>query len=86
MLGHVRLLVRDSKGQIMVVIDFGGFFGFGSRLIAIPADAMVLVGQDVEVVAFTPDELRGFPTFTPSGAAPIANDAVIEMGLAKPSH
>jgi hypothetical protein len=85
-LGHVRLLVRDSKGQIMVVIDFGGLFGLGGRLIAVPADAMVLLGQDVEVVAFTPDELRGFPTFSPSGTAPIVNDAVIEMGLAKPSH
>ena len=85
-LGRVRRVVRDRDGQIMVVIDFGGLFGLGGRLIAVPADAMVLLGQDVEVVAFTPDELRGFPTFSPSGTAPIVNDAVIEMGLAKPSH
>ena len=85
-LGHVRQLVRDSKGQIMVVIDFGGFFGFGSRPIAVPVDAMVLVGQDMEVVAFTPEQLRRFPTFSPSGTTPIADDAIIKVGLAKPSH
>jgi hypothetical protein len=27
-------------------MSFGGFLGFGSRLIAVPVDAMVLLGQD----------------------------------------
>ena len=53
----MRRVVRDGNGQIIVVIDFGGFFGFGSWPIAIPVEAMVLLGQDMEVVAFTPDEL-----------------------------
>jgi hypothetical protein len=85
-LGHVRAVVRDSTGQILVVIDFGGLFTFGSRRIAVPADAMVLLGQDMEVVAFTPDQLRHFPTFLPSGTTSIAEDAIIKVGLAKPSH
>ena len=85
-LGRVRELVRDSKGEILVVIDFGGFFGFGSRPIAVPVDAMVLVGQDMEVVAFTPDQLSGFPTFSSSGTTRVSDDAVIKVGLAKPSH
>jgi hypothetical protein len=85
-LGHVRQVVRDSKDQIVVVMDLGGLFGFGTRRIAVPVDAMVLLGQDMEVVAFTPDELRRFPTFSPSGTTTIADDAVIKVGLAKPSH
>ena len=60
-LGHVREVVRDSQDQILVVIDFGGFFGFRSRPIAVPVDAMVLLGQDMEVVAFTPNQLGIFP-------------------------
>jgi hypothetical protein len=85
-LGHVRRLVRDGTGQIMVVVDFGGFFGFGSRPIAVPVDAMVLVGQDMEIVAFTPAQLRQFPTFSPSGTTDVADDTIIKVGLAKPSH
>jgi hypothetical protein len=85
-LGHVRELVRDSTGQILVVIDFGGFFGFGSRPIAVPVDAMVLLGRDMEVVAFTPDQLEHFPTFSSSGTTSLSRDAVIKVGLAKPSH
>ena len=56
----------------MVVVDFGGFLGFGTRPIAVPVDAMVLLGQDLEIVAFTPKQLRQFPTFSPSGATDVA--------------
>ena len=86
-LGRVRRLVRDGNGQIMVVVDFGGFLGFGTRPIAVPVDAMVLLGQDMEIVAFTPKQLRQFPTFSPSGAtdvADVADDTIIKVGLAKP--
>jgi hypothetical protein len=85
-LGRVSRLVRDPDGQIMVVVDFGGFLGFGTRPIAVPVDAMVLLGQDMEIVAFTPEELGQFPTFTSSGTSEIANDTIIKVGLAKPSH
>ena len=85
-LGRVRRLVRARDGQIMVVVDFGGFLGFGTRPIAVPLDAMVLLGQDMEIVAYTPQQLRKFPTFSPSGTTDIANDTVIKVGLAKPSH
>jgi PRC-barrel domain len=85
-LGRVRRLVRDGDGQIMVVVDFGGFLGFGRRPIAVPVDAMVLLGQDVEIVAFTPEQLRQFPTFSPAGTTDVADDTIIKVGLAKPSH
>lgn len=85
-LGHVRGVVRDRGGQIMVVMSFGGFLGFGTRLIAVPLDAMVLLGDAVEVAAFTPSQLSGFPTFTASGSTPVPADTVVKVGLAKPSH
>jgi PRC-barrel domain len=85
-LGRVRRVIRDANGQIMVVVDFGGFLGFDSRPIAVPVDAMVLVGQDMEIVAFTPKQLRQFPTFSPVGTTDVADDALIKVGLAKPSH
>src|SRR5271168_4622709 len=85
-LGRVRRVVRDRNGQIMVVIDFGGFLGFGTRPIAVPVDAMVLLGKDMEIVAFTPKQLQQFPTFSPSGTTDVADDTIIKVGLAKPSH
>lgn len=85
-LGRVRRVVRDATGQIMVVVDFGGFLGFWSRPIAVPVDAMVLLGRDMEIVAFTPKQLQQFPTFSLSDTTDVPNDTIIKVGLAKPSH
>jgi hypothetical protein len=85
-LGRVRRVVRETNGQIMVVIDFDGFLGFGSRPIAVPVDAMVLLGHDMEIVAFTPEQLQQFPTFSGSGTSAVPDDTVIKVDLAKPSH
>lgn len=85
-LGHVRGLVRDTGGQVVVVMSFGGFLGFGTRLIAVPLDAMVLLGDAVEVAALTPLQLRRLPTFEPAGTSPVPADTVVRVGLAKPSH
>jgi len=40
----------------------------------------------MEIVAYTPQQLRQFPTFSPSGTTDVAIDTVIKVGLAKPSH
>ncbi len=85
-LGTVRGVVRDGAGQIEVVVNFGGILGFGARPIAVPVDGMVLVGDVMEVVAFTPAQLRDFPTFSAGGTTALGPDAVIRVGLAKPSH
>ena len=85
-LGTVRSVVRDRSGAIDIVVDYGGLLGIGSRPIAVPVDAMVLVGRVMEIVAFTPRQLRQFPTFSPDGTIPVDPDTVIKVGLAKPSH
>jgi hypothetical protein len=47
---------------------------------------MVLLGQDMEIVAFTPKQLQQFATFSPSSATDVPDDTIIKVGLAKPSH
>ena len=87
-LGSVQSLVREANGQVDVVVRYGGWFGsrFGARPIAVPLDAMVVVGAVMEIVAFRPPQLRRFPTFSPAGTTPLPPDAMVRVGLAKPSH
>ena len=84
-LGHVDAVVRDTSGAIEAVIDYGGVLGIGSRKIAVPVDAMVLLGQDMEILDFNPAQLRQFPTYD-GKAAPVGGEEKIEVGLAAPSH
>jgi hypothetical protein len=76
----------DPDGTLAAVINLGGFLGFGSRPVSVPVDALVLVGQVVEVDAFTPKQLKQLPTFSPGIAVSLSPDTVIKVGLAKPSH
>ena len=85
-LGRVRAVVRNARGDVAVVMSFGGFYGYGGRSISVPIDAMALLGQDMEVVAYTPKQLAQFKTYTPRGMTPAPDDAMISVGLAKPSH
>ena len=85
-LGWVRDVVRQADGSIDVVMDFGGALGLFTRQIAVPVDAMVLLGQYMEVVDFTPSQLSQFKTFDQAGAAKLPPDSIIRVGLARPSH
>jgi hypothetical protein len=85
-IGTMRQVVRDPDGTVSALIELGGFLGFGGRLISVPVDALVLLGQVVEVVAYSPAQLRQFPTVSAASATPLSPDAIIKVGLAKPSH
>jgi len=85
-LGHVIEVVRLDDGAERIIIRYGGWFGFGSRPIAVPLDAMVLLGDELEILDLTPDQLNGLQTFKAAGSSPLGADEFIRMGLAHPSH
>ena len=84
-LGHVAFVIRLNDGEEDIVIKFGGILGLGSRNIAVPLDAMVLLGEELEVLDLTPKQLRGFATYGGDGRM-LGDDETIQMGLAHPSH
>jgi hypothetical protein len=85
-LGRVYEVVEQPDGTIDVVVDYGGELGLFTRRIAVPVDAMVLLGQYMEIVDFTPDQLKQFKTFDGAGTMALSPDRVIRVGLARPSH
>lgn len=85
-LGHVEQVVRAPDKTIYVIVDYGGFLGFGARPIAVPLDAMAISGQFMDILEFTPEQLDKFPTYKPGADTPLAPDASIPVPLAKPSH
>jgi hypothetical protein len=85
-LGRVSEIVRRPDGGLDFVIAFGGFLGFGSRPIAVPSDAMALLGEWVAVLDFTPAQLATFPTADLGAFTPLPADTTIRVGLTKPFH
>ena len=85
-LGHVADIVRAKDGSLDAVVNYGGFLGFYTRPIAVPVDAMALLGEYMEILDFTPEQLKGFPTFDPVGTTPVPRSETIRVALAKPAH
>jgi hypothetical protein len=46
---------------------------------------MVLLGSELEVLDFTPQQLGAFPPYDGTGSV-LGTDEIIHMGLAHPSH
>ena len=85
-LGWVKDVVQRSDGTIDVIVDFGGMFGFFSKPIAVPLDAMVLLGRYMEIIDFTPEQLAQFKRFDGAGVTSLPAESVIKVGLARPAH
>lgn len=85
-LGNVRAVVISPTGMIEIVIDYGGILGFFTRPIALPVEAVALSGHYVFVLGYSPDQLDRLPDFVSAGKAPLIDDAIIQVGLAKPAH
>jgi hypothetical protein len=85
-LGHVAAVVRRGDGGLDVIVRFGGVLGFGARPIAVPMEAMALMGPFMAVMDFTPEQLRTFPTADATALPPVAADETIRVGIVKPFH
>jgi hypothetical protein len=85
-LGWVLDVVQQQDGTVNVVVNYGGVLGFFARPIAVPVDAMALLGQYMEILDFTPEQLDQFKTFDPGGVSRLPPDSTIRVGLARPSH
>jgi|GEM_PF-156370 len=84
-LGSVVRVIQLDDGSQAIVIKYGGAWGFGGRDIAVPLDAMVLLGAEMEVLDLTPEQLNMLPTYGGAGRV-LDADEIIHVGLAHPSH
>jgi hypothetical protein len=98
-LGRVIGLVRRGDGAAEVVVRLDGALGLGwlglrqidwagagARLVAVPSDAVALLGEHVALMGLTPERLRALPTFEPTSATGIAPDETIRLGIVRPFH
>ncbi len=85
-LGRVAGIVRLPDGEVDAVLNYGGFLGFGAHPIAVPTDAIALLGADLVMLGYTPGQLDQLPTFSNVDSTPVPPNEVIRMALTGPSH
>lgn len=80
-LTRVGSVVRTREGKIQLVVSYGGLFGIGSRLVAMPVEVVAMLGRQVVAVDMPSAEFEMAPTYYGSGAEALDPDTVIRVGV-----
>jgi hypothetical protein len=84
MLGRVAAVRRSGDG-VDLVVRTGGVLGIGAHLVAVPIEAVALLGEYVVLMDIAPDELARLPEAPAQGPA-VPPDDTIRVGLVRPFH
>ncbi len=85
-LGHVRQVVRTPQGKIKLIVAYGGFLGWGTRLVAVPIEVMGILGRQLASLDMPRREYASAPTWQgrhDTGDTAVPNDDSIRVALAR---
>lgn len=83
-IGRVRAVVRTPEGKIRLVVPYGGLFGVGARLVAVPVEVVTMLGQWVAASDMPRAEFAVAPTWTDMrGDTVLGPDESIRVGLSR---
>jgi hypothetical protein len=86
-LGYVQRVVRTRDGKIQLIVRYGGWFGWigwRQRPVAVPIEAVALLGPHVAAMEMTPEQFRAAPTWHESAnAIEIGPEETIRVALTR---
>ena len=82
-LGTVREVVRTDDNKIEVIVDYGGFLGFGARPIAVPIEVLGIAGYHLSSLDMRRSEYAIAPTWHNAEAQALPADTTIRIALAR---
>jgi PRC-barrel domain protein len=82
-IGFVRQVVRTAQNKIELVVAYGGWFGWGARLVAVPIEVIGIEGRQLASLDMPRSEYATELTWQASDATVLGDDATIRVALAR---
>ncbi len=82
-LGHVREVVRTQSDKIKLIVAYGGFFGWGTRAVAVPIEVIGIQGRELASLDMPPNEYAKAPTWRDTVAEALPGNATIKIALSR---
>lgn len=82
-LGHVREVARTPEGGIVLVVPLGGWFGHGGRPVAVPIEAVAILGRQIALLDIPRADLPQRATWAAKDGAAVASDEVIRIAITR---
>jgi hypothetical protein len=82
-LGYVRRVVRTRQGAVRLIVAYGGFLGWGARLIAVPIEVVGIAGRQLVSLDMPASDYVAASTWQPNDEEAVPDDASISVALAR---
>ena len=82
-LGYVREVVRTPQNKIKLIISYGGVFGWGVRLVAVPIEVVGIEGRQIASLDMPPGEYATAPTWRAADDMAVPDGDMISIALAR---
>jgi hypothetical protein len=82
-IGFVRQVVRTSEGKIKLIVSYSRWFGWFGRPVAVPIEAVIILGRQLASVDMAPSEYTAAPTWQGKDALILQNGETILVGLGR---
>jgi hypothetical protein len=82
-IGFVRQVVRTPQNRIDLIVDCGGWFGWGARPVAVPIAVLGVFGREVASLDMPRSEYASAPTWQSAGGTVLPNDDSVRIALAR---
>jgi hypothetical protein len=91
-IGYVRQVVRSPAGQIQLIVPYGrslgwvrwgGPFDWHRRLVAVPIEAVAILGRQIVALEMSREEFDSAPEVAMGQNAPLGADEMIKIALGR---
>jgi hypothetical protein len=82
-IGYVRHVVRTTGNSIDLIVAYGGWFGWETRLVAVPIEVVGIMGREIASLDMPRSDYAAAPTWDDPNATPLPDDASIQIPLAR---
>ncbi|MDQ0513329.1 PRC-barrel domain-containing protein [Ancylobacter amanitiformis] len=82
-LGYVKAVVRTPDGHIVLVMPFGGWFGYGGRPVGVPIETVAILARHLNVLDLPREAFPDLPTWKDGEGTPIPSDDIIRIAISR---
>jgi len=82
-IGVVREVVRTPQDQIKLIVSYGGWFGWGARQVAVPIEAVAILGRQLDSLDMPRSEYAAAPSWQAADSTVLPNDATVRVALGR---
>jgi len=82
-LGCVKEVVRTHDGKIVLVTNYGSWFGWGGRPVGVPLETVAILGRQIGVLDIDRKDFPSLPTWQGTGATGISPNETIRIAIAR---